>query len=207
MGETLNNVSGAISVEAEWKRVEKLLESKEDASWAMGVLEAFKIFHQVLSEVSFGETTEDKIHNAGELFRDVRGVLAAEQVCRHILEDIGHRVTRADAQKAVAALLQGILDLIGRDWQERGAFDAWLSGLNYFWGSHPRLLAGLLSGVGGLVVLTWFLADTAIGKWVADILVGFSHFMMDRIWLLGGLLIAILISWLLGLSFSGHRRK
>lgn len=196
-----------ISVETEWKRVDRLLTSKEDAAWAMAVLEAFKIFHQVLSEVSFGETTEDKIHNAGELFKDVRSVLAAEKICRHILEDVGHKVSRADATKATAALLQAILDMIGRDWQERGWWDRWMAGLNYFWGTHPRVLPGILVGLLAVILLTWFLADTAVGRWVVNLVVGFAHFMIGQPVLIGALLIAIVISSLLGLTFSSRRRR
>ena len=207
MNEIQTTAKDAISVETEWKRVDKLLESKEDAAWAMAVLEAFKIFYQVLSEVSFGETTEDKIHNAGELFKDVRGVLAAERVCRHILEDIGHRVGKNDANKAAAALLQGILDMIGRDWQERGWWEGWVTGLNYFWGTHPRILLGGLAGLLGVILVTWFLADTAIGQWVVNLIVGFAHFMIAQPVLLGALLIVMLISALLGLVFSGRRHR
>lgn len=196
-----------ISVETEWQRVDKLLASKEDASWAMAVIEAFKIFYQVLSEVSFGETTEDKIQNAGELFKDVRAVLAAEKVCRHILEDVGHRITKTDAIKATAALLQAILDMIGRDWQERGWWERWTAGLNYFWGTHPRALPMSLTGLLAIILTAWFLADTEIGRWVAGLIVGFARFMIEQPVLIGTLLIAIVISSLLGLTFSSRRKR
>lgn len=205
MGEELTR--DTISVETEWQRVDKLLASKEDASWAMAILEAFKVFYQVLSEVSFGETTEDKIQNAGELFKDVRAVLAAEKVCRHILEDVGHRVTKTDAAKATAALLQAILDMIGRDWQERGWWERWMAGLNYFWGTHPKALPVSLTGLLVIILVTWFLTDTEIGRWAAGVVVGFAHFMIDQPILIGALLIAIVISSLLGLTFSSRRKR
>ena len=203
----MDEIRDTISVEAEWKRVDKLLASKEDASWAMAVLEAFKVFYQVLDEVSFGETTEDKIHNAGELFKDIKAVLSAEMVCRHILEDVGHRVTKSDATKATSALLQAILDLIGRDWQERDWFGRWMAGLNYFWGTHPRLLPGVLTGLLIGIVVTWFLADMETGKWLVSLWVGFVHFMIGQPVLVGCLLIAIVISSLLGLTFLEKRRR
>jgi hypothetical protein len=207
MEEFQPNSQDSISVEAEWKRVDKLLESKEDASWSMAALEAFKIFYQVLSEVSFGETTEDKIHNAGELFKDIKAVLSAEKVCRHILEEVGHRVTKTDATKATSALLQGILDMIGRDWQERGWFDRWLTSLNYFWGTHPRLLAGGLATILGLFALTWFGTKTAVGQWLVGLWVGFTEFILGSPYLAGGILVAMVISALLGLTFSGRHRR
>lgn len=207
MDENQPDSRDTISVETEWKRVDKLLSSKEDASWAMAVLEAFKIFYQVLSEVSFGETTEEKIHNAGELFKDIKAVLSAEQVCRHILEDVGHRVTKTDANKATSALLQGILDMIGRDWQERGWFDRWLTSLNYFWGTHPKLLGGALATVLVLIALTWFGTETVIGRWLVELWVGFAGFILSSPWLAGGVLLVTIISAVLGLTFSGRRHR
>ncbi len=207
MDELQPSTKDTISVEAEWKRVEQLLASKEDAAWAMAVVEAFKIFHQVLDEVSFGETVEEQIHNAGELFRDVRGVLAAEKVYQHILGKVGHRITKSDASKASAAFLQAILDMIGRDWESRGWLDRWLSGLNYFWGTHPKALVGFLAGILIFVVLVWFLADTDLGKWVAGLMVGFAHFVLDNPILLIALGAALVISILLGMTLSGRRHK
>jgi len=207
MDELQPSKKDTVSVEAEWKRVEQLLGGRDDAVWGMAMIEAFKIFHQVLDEVSFGETVEEQIHNAGELFRDIRGVLAAEKVYRHIVQDVGHRVTKGDANKASAALLQAILDMIGRDWQERNWWDRWLSGLNYFWGTHPKLLAGLLIGAFLFIALIWFLADTEIGKWLAGLLVGFSHFVLGSVVLMVALGAAIVISLLLSLAFTDRRRR
>lgn len=206
MDELQPSTKDTISIEAEWKRVEQLLAAKEDAAWEMAVVEAFKIFHQVLDEVSFGETVEEQIHNAGELFRDVRGVLAAEKVYQHILSKIGHRVTKGDANKASAAFLQAILDMVGRDWESRSWLDRWLSGLNYFWGTHPRMLAGCLAGVLIFVVLVWFFADTALGRWLGGLIVGFAHFVLSSPALMIALGVALVISMLLGMTFSGRRR-
>lgn len=207
MDELQPSIKDTVSVEAEWKRVEQLLTAKEDTAWAIAVVEAFKIFHQVLDEVSFGETVEERIHNAGELFRDIRGVLAAEKVYQHILGKINHRVTKSDANKACTAFLQAILDMIGRDWERRGWLDRWLSGLNYFWGTHPRMLAGCLAGVLIFVVLIWFLADTDLGKWLTGLMVGFAHFVLGSPILLIALGAALVISMLLGMTFSGRRHK
>ena len=206
MDELQPSTKDTISIEAEWKRVEQLLTAREDAAWAMAVVEAFKIFHQVLDEVSFGETVEEQIHNAGELFRDVRGVLAAEKMYQHILSKIGHRVTKNDANKASEAFLQAILDMIGRDWENRSRSDQWLSGLNYFWGTHPRMLAGCLAGILIFVVLTWFLADTTLGRWLGGLIVGFAHFVLGSSILLIALGVALVISMLLGMTFFGRRR-
>jgi type IV secretory pathway TrbD component len=207
MDELQRSTKDTISVEAEWKRVEQWLAGRDDAAWGMAVIEAFKIFHQVLNEVSFGETVEERIHNAGELFRDIRGVLAAEKVYRHILGEVGHRVTKSDAARASSAFLQAILDMIGRDWQERGSLDRALSGLNYFWGTHPRLLTGILAGILVLVALIWFLADTDLGRWLTDLLVGFAHFVLGSPGLLIALGVALVLSMLAGLAFVDRRYR
>ncbi len=206
MDELHPNAKDSISIEAEWKRVEQLLVSKEDSAWAMAVVESFKIFHQVLGEVSFGETVEEQIRNAGELFRDVRAVLAAEKVYQHIWGKIGHRVTKSDASKASGAFLQAILDMIGRDWESRSWLDRWFSGLNYFWGTHPRFLAGFLAGIFIFVVLVWFLAETDLGRWLTGLIVGFAHFVLGSSILLIALGVALVASVLLGMTFWGRRR-
>ncbi len=206
MDELQTTTKDTVSVEAEWKRVEQLLATKDDASWAMAVVEAAKIFRQVLDEVSFGEGVEERIRNAGELFRDVKALLSAEKVYQHILGHIGHRITKTDASKASSAFLQGILDMIGRDWKERGWFERWTTGLNYFWGTHPRMLIGFLAGILIFVLLVWFLAKVEIGKWLVGLAVGFADFMLASPVLLGGLGLALVISILLGIAFSGRRR-
>lgn len=196
-----------VSVETEWRRVEQLLEGKDDASWGMAVVEAFKIFHQVLDEVSFGGTAEDKIHNAGELFRDVRGVLSAEKVYRHILTEAGHRVKKSDANKSCTAFLQAILDMIGRDWEERSWWDRWTASLNYFWGTHPRLLAGGLALILLAIVITWFFTETDLGTWLLMLWVGFANFILNSPVVLGLIMMAMLVSALLGLAFSDRHHK
>ena len=62
MDELQPTTKDEVSVESEWKRVEQLLDSKEESAWALAVVESFKIFHQVLDEVSFGKTAEEKIN-------------------------------------------------------------------------------------------------------------------------------------------------
>ncbi|OGB73646.1 hypothetical protein A3K24_02275 [candidate division Kazan bacterium RIFCSPHIGHO2_01_FULL_44_14] len=194
-------------VETEWKRVTILLNRKDEPALSMAVLEAHKIFRQILNEVSFGGTIDDQIHNAGELFKDINGVLAADLVQQHIVEQVGHRITKADAQTACDALMKAILDMVGRDFELQGFWHRWANGLNYFWGHHPRLLAGLLAGILAFVVLIWFLADTLMGQWVASLLVGFAHFILGWSGLIIGLVVAIIISLAIGLTYADRQRR
>ncbi|AKM85032.1 TPA: hypothetical protein DHW58_00940 [Patescibacteria group bacterium] len=194
-------------VETEWKRVVALLDRKDEPAWAMAVIEAHKVFRQVLGEVSFGATTDDQIHNASELFKDINSVLAADLVQQHIVNQVGHRITKADAQKACDALMRAILDMVGRDFELQGFWHRWANGMNYFWGHHPRLLAGLLASVLIFIALIWFLADTHLGQWFTTVLVGFAHFVLGWTGLLIGLISALLISLLVSFSYIERQRR
>ncbi len=194
-------------VETAWKRVTALLGRKEESALSMAVVEAHKIFRQVLSKVSFGETVDEQIHNAGELFKDIGDVLAADLVYQHTVDQIGHRITKVDAVKTCDALMQAVLDMVGRDFEIRGWWHRWANGLNYFWGHHPRLLVGWLAGILVLVALIWFLADTAIGRWVVGLLVGFAHFVLGWSGLVIGLLVALFLAVVLSSAYIERQRK
>lgn len=194
-------------VEIEWKRVNSLLSRKEESAWAMAVVEAHKIFRQILAEVSFGDTVDDQIHNAGELFKNIGGVLAADLIYQHITDQIGHRVSKLDAEQACGDLMQAILDMVGRDFERQGWWGRWFNSLNFFWGHHPRLLAGLLAGVLAFVVLVWFLADTHFGQWLTALVVGFARFVLGWSGLVVGLVVAIIIALLVGMAYVGRQRK
>jgi len=200
-------VQPEFEVETEWKRVTALLNRKDEPAWAIAVLEAHKVFRQILNEVSFGETVDDQIHNAGELFKDINSVLTADLVQQHIVDQVGHRITKADAQIACDALMRAILDMVGRDFELQGFWHRWTNGLNYFWGHHPRLLAGMLASILACVVLIWFLADTSIGQWVVTLLVGFAHFVLGWSGLVVGLVGAIIISSLIGLAYIDRQSR
>lgn len=195
------------TVEEEWQRVDKLLSQKNEAGWALAVVEAHKIFCQVLREVSFGETVDEQVHNAGELFKDMTGVLAAHDVYQRIIHEVGYSLKRKDVQKSTDALLQAILDMVGRDFEARGFWHRLSNSLNFFWGHHPRSLAGLLAGLLLFVVLVWFLADTAAGRWAVDLTVGFSRFVLSWTVLVVLLLVALLIAVILSLTYFEGRRR
>ena len=182
-----------IELEREWKRVNKLLASSHEAAWVLALLEAEKIFVQVLDSVSYGRTIDDRIENAGVVFKDMGKILAAQELCRRMMEEIGFAASRDQLADAVGALTQGVLDMTARDVEPKGWWYRLRNQLNFFWGHHPQLLAGVLLAVLGAVAVIWFLADTSIGQWVTGLGVGFARFVMARkeiVLVLAGLILA-----------------
>ncbi|MFH0905348.1 MAG: hypothetical protein V1826_01345 [bacterium] len=197
-------------IEEEWRRVEELLaKNGNSALWSMAVIEAHKIFDQVLDEVSFGEAVDEKIHNAGELFKNINALLEADEVYRRIVNEVGYRVKRDEARRMCDALIQAILDMIGRDFETRGFWQRTFNSVNYFWGHHPKLLAGVIAGFLVFVVAVWLLADTVLGRWIVDLVVGFSRFVLSRTALVIGLVAAFVLALGLGVAYleGRHRRE
>jgi len=194
-------------IESEWRRVEVLLARQHTSAWAMAVVEAHKIFRQVLDEVSFGETVDEQIHNAGELFKNMHDIVAADEVYRQILDKVGYKLTKQEAKSNTDALLQAVLDMVGRDFEQRSFWQRLSNSLNFFWGHHPRVLIGLLAGLLAFVVAVWFLADTTIGQWIVDLIVGFSRFVLSWTVLVVLLLVALLIAVALSFVYLEKRRN
>ena len=194
-------------VESEWKQVDQMLAQKNEASWALAVVEAHKIFRQIMGEVSFGETVDDQIHNAGELFKNMSAVLAAHEMYQKITSEVGYKVKRTEAKKAADALLQAVLDMVGRDFEPRGFWHQLANSTNFFWGHHPRTLAGFLAGLLVFVVLVWFLSDTVAGRWAVDLIVGFARFVLSWTVLIVLLLVALLLAVILSFTYLERRRR
>jgi hypothetical protein len=193
-------------IEQEWKRVDRLLAKKDEASSAIAVVEAQKIFVQVLEEVSYGATVDDKIYNAAGLFGNVGKILEAQILYEDIVLEIGYVVKNQEAKAACDAWLSGVMDLLGRDFEPRGTWAKMGNSLNFFWGHHPKFLTGLLLAVLGYVAMVWFFTDMAVGQWLAMVGAGFARFVLDRPALMVGLAAALLISWLASRAFGARRR-
>lgn len=198
----------SFEIEAEWKRVDELLGRNSAAAWGMAVVEARKIFRQVLKEVSFGDNIDDMINNAGDLFKNLGAILEADQVSQKVVNEVGYKVTKQEAKKSCDALIQGILDMIGRDFEPKSYWQKLSNSMNFFWGHHPKLLAGIWGGLIVLIVVVWFLADTDIGQWITNLVVGFSRFVMSWTALFGILIVVFLVT--VGISWvylERQRRK
>lgn len=186
-------------VEEEWKRVEAGLAQKQTEAWSVAIIEAHKIFRDVLAEVSFGANLDEQIGNVEELFSNLPALMHAQMIWMRVMDEPGYRPTKTDAKKACDGLMQGILDMIGRDFHSQNWWHRMNNGLNYFWGHHPRLLTWVIGILLIVVVVTWFLTELAVGKWVVGLVVGFAQFVIERPGLFGGLvglfLLVALVAW------------
>lgn len=189
-----------IIIEKEWDRIERLLAMKHHLAYSMAIIEADKLFREVLGIVSFGETMHEAIQNVANQLSDLKGVLEAHKVYEDIVEVPGFNVDRKIAEHATSVYLQAILDLMGKDFEVKSWWHRVVNEWVYFGESHPRMLRGLLVGVLVFLVGVWFLADTAPGQWLVNLAVGFTHFILSWVWWLILLLVIILgivaVSWL-----------
>jgi len=197
----------SFEIEDEWKRVDELLGRNNAAAWGMAVVEARKIFRRVLKEISFGESIDDMIHNAGDLFKNLRAILEADQIEQKVINEVGYKITKKEAKKSCDALIQGILDMIGRDFEPKSFWQRTVNNMNFFWGHHPKLLAGILGGLLVFIVAVWFLADTDIGQWITNLIVGFARFVMSWTLLLGLLVATFLITVGISFAYFEHRKR
>lgn len=192
-------------VEMEWKRVEKLLSQKSSSSWNVAMIEAHKIFRQTLDEVSFGDTTEEKIHNASEILENMTKLLQAHELYLNIVNVIDYQAKQEDVKRATDVILRAILDMMGRDFERRGIWHQINNSLNFFWGNHPKFLVYVISGILGFVGVVWILDKNPVGKWFVDLAVGFSEFIVSSEVILIGLLAVWFIA--LALHFIYFRKK
>ncbi len=203
--EELDNLEG-FEVEGDWRRINKMLASREPASWLMAVVEARKVFVWVLDNISYGANVDSKLHNASILFKDLKGILAAEKVYQHIVTEIDHQITPADAKLATDGFFQGALDMLGRDFEPRNWWVRMNNSLNYFWGHHPKLLVGAILILLAFVTFVWFLSDTGAGHWIVSMTVGFAHFVLSWTALVWGILGALVLAMIISAIFAERSR-
>jgi len=197
-----------IVVEKEWARIKRLLSHKTPSDFNMSVIEADKLFREVLSIVSFGETVNEAIQNASDVFSGMKELMEARRVYEDIVEVPGFFVDQKTAQHATGVYLQAVLDMMGKDYEEKGWWQRLGNEVVYFGESHPKLLRNLLVGVLVFLVGVWFLADTAPGQWLVNLAVGLAHFVLIWVWwlilVLAIILGVVVVSWLV---FERHKRR
>lgn len=196
-----------IIIEKEWERVERLLAMKHHLAYGMALIEADKLFREVLGIVSFGETMHEAIQNVAGQLSNLKGVLESHKVYEDIVEVPGFTIDRKTAEHATAVYLQAILDLMGRDFEDRSWWQRFINEWVYFGESHPQLLRGLLVGILIFLVGVWFLADTTPGQWLVNLAVGFTHFVLSWVWWLILLLAVVLGIVALSWFFFERRRR
>jgi len=189
-----------IVIEKEWDRIEKLLVQKNRAALNMAVVEADKLFREVLGIISFGDTVNEAIQNSSNLFSNLKGLLEVRKVYEDIVEVPGFFVDQKIAKDTTAIYLKAILDMMGKDYQPKGAFHAICNELAYFSESRPYLLRTIFLGVLIFLVGVWFLADTSLGQLIVSAAVGLTHFVLNWVWslviILAIIFAIVLFSWL-----------
>jgi len=189
-----------IVIEKEWDKIERLLSQSNNLACNMSVIEADKLFREILGIVSVGETVHEAIQNASDVFSDMKGLLESRRVYEDIVEVPGFFIDRKIAKQVTTVYLQAILDMMGKDYQEKSFWQKMFNEMTYFGQSHPRILRNIF--IGALIFLAgiWFLADTTAGQWLVSLSVGLTHFILNWIWwlilILGVVLGIALISWL-----------
>lgn len=188
-----------IVVEKEWNRIERLLAQKSSVAYNMAIIEADKLFREVLGIISFGDTVHEAIQNTSDLFSNMKGLLGSRKVYEDIVEVPGFWVDKEIAKQVTAIYLQAILDMMGKDYQERGFWQRLFNELIYFGESHPKLLRNAFIGILIFLVGVWFLADTSLGQLLVNLSVGLTHFILGWVWWLVLILLVILgitaVSW------------
>lgn len=196
-----------IIIEKEWDRIEKLLAQKNKASLNMAVVEADKLFREVLGIISFGDTVNDAIQNSANLFSNMKSLLEARKVYEDIVEVPGFFVDLKTAKEATAIYLRAILDMMGKDFHTKSGFHTFINELAYFGESHPHLLRDIFLGILIFLVGVWFLAETSWGQAITNVAVGLTKFVLGWVWgaviVLAAIFAVVLISWL----FFERRRK
>ncbi|MFH1088774.1 MAG: hypothetical protein V1719_02945 [Patescibacteria group bacterium] len=189
-----------IVIEREWDRIEKLLVQKNKSALNMAVIEADKLFREVLGIISFGDTVNEAIQNSSNLFSNLKGLLEVRKVYEDIVEVPGFFVDQKTAKDATAIYLRAILDMMGKDYQPKGALHAIFNALAYFSESRPYLLREIFLGILIFLIGVWFLAETAFGQVIVNAAVGLTHFVLSWVWwlviILAVIFLIVLLSWL-----------
>lgn len=196
-----------IIVEKEWDRITKLLAQKNKSALNMAVIEADKLFREVLCVISVGSTVNEAIQNSANLFTNMKAILEARKVYEDIVEVPGFWVDQKTAEEATAIYLRAILDMMGKDYQPKSGFQVFINELAYFGEAHPHLLRDFLLGILLFLISVWFLAFTGPGHAITNLAVNITQSVLNWIWwlviILGAIFGVILISWL----FFERRRK
>lgn len=196
-----------IIIEKEWDRIERLLSQPSASAINMAVIEADKLFREVLGIVSFGDTVHEAIQNASDMFSDMKGLMEARKVYEDIVEVPGFFVDKKSAKHVAAVYLQTVLDMMGKDYQEKSMWHKFTNELVYFGESNPSMLRNIFIGILAFLLIVWFLSDTSLGQWFTSLAVGLTHFVLNWVWWLILLIVIILaialVSWLF---FEGRKK-
>ncbi|MEA1909844.1 MAG: hypothetical protein U9M89_02390 [Patescibacteria group bacterium] len=195
-----------IIIEKEWQRITKLMSQKNKAAVNMAVVEADKLFREVLGVMSHGETVNEAIANTSKMFSDLKSLLEVRKVYEDVVEVPGYFVDQETAKKAAEIYLKAILDMMGRDMAPRSGWQRFWNDIVYFGGSRPTLLRDILVGILAFFAMVWFLHDTVYGQMVVGASIGITHFVLQELWWLVIVLVVVLLISLVSWLFSSKKR-
>jgi len=196
-----------IIIEKEWNRIERLLVQSSASACNMSIIEADKLFREVLGIMSFGDTAHEAIQNASDVFSDMKALLEARKVYEDIVEVPGFFVDKKVAKQVTAIYLQAILDMMGKDYKEKSSWHKFINELAFFGESNPGLIRNIFAGILLFLISVWFLSDTSIGQWLVELAVGLTHFVLNWLWWLVLVLIVVLVVAVISWLFFEGRRK
>ncbi len=96
-----------------WKEITKLVESGQESSWRLAIIEADKFFDEVLRRLgysgeSFGERLK-QVHPSE--VENINDIWNAHRVRNSLSHDVNFKLTEGEAKKAVAAYERAMKDL------------------------------------------------------------------------------------------------
>ncbi len=196
-----------IVIEKEWNRIERLLVQSSPSATNMAIVEADKLFREILGIISFGDTVHEAIQNASDMFSNMKGLMESRRVYEDIVEVPGFFVDKKSAKNVTAIYLQAVLDMMGKDYKEKSTWHKFANELVYFGESNPSILRNILIGILASLLIIWFLSDTTLGQWLVSLAVGLTHFILNWVWWLVLLLMVILVIALVSWLFFEGRKK
>lgn len=89
-------------ISRKWKKIAKRIESEVEANYKLAVLEADKIFNNIIKEFGYG--TEKRLSNIDEIKQ-------ASKFKEAVIEDKKLKISKEEAQKTVEAYRKGLEEL------------------------------------------------------------------------------------------------
>ncbi len=188
-----------LDLSVEWQNVKEFAKGREPSAWALAVIEAEKIFRETLSSLSSGEDLKTKLKNARAVFGQLEALLAARELHRRIVFEVGFLPTREEVNQALESYFQAILDLTSFDRPLLSFGERFRHAFSLRFGRFLRYLRAALICLVFFFFLVWFLADTAYGQKLVNFLLDLTHWVLARIGFLilglAGVLLLILLSF------------
>lgn len=96
-----------------WKKITKLVESGQESSWRLAIIEADKFFDEVLRRLGYsGENFSERLTQVHPTeIENINDVWNAHRVRNSLSHDVNFKITEGEAKKAVAAYERAMKDL------------------------------------------------------------------------------------------------